>query len=68
MQHFITISGLDDECITYLESGSVDQQRSNVRNLLRINGTNTDNIHNINGVANRTNLLTFTFVRHPFER
>ena len=68
MKHFITLSGLDDECITYLESGSVDQQHSNVRNLLQINGANTDNINNINGVANRNNLLSFTFVRHPFER
>ena len=64
-QHFITFSGLDDECITYLEGGSVYRQRSNVRRLLRINGYNTNNV---NGFANRKNLLVFTFVRHPFER
>ena len=58
--HFKNISGLDEECITY--------QKNRNRNIWTSVLGQYDKDTNINELADRKDLLAFTFVRHPFDR
>ena len=59
--HFNKFSGLDEECNTYIQNNGQET-------LADVLGMGIYKNTNINELADKKNLLTFTFVRHPFDR
>ena len=64
-KHFVTISGLDEECVEHLRSTGDKMNNTRMRMLLRVEGPR---IFHVDDFARKNGLFTFTFVRHPFER
>ena len=67
--HLMRISGLSDDCLSYIDnpSGGFLGWRGKLRKLLSVKGQNHPDFH-MDEFIKMHGLLTFSFVRHPFER
>ena len=63
--HFRAISGLSDECVTHLNTH--ENWRLEWNRLLHVEGQYRSDFQ-VNEFTKKHDLLTFTFVRHPFDR